>query len=190
MSTKIQRQLQKQRAQALAALPRKEDEEYMRQALAEARLALAEGEIPVGAVVVRGGEVIARAHNTRERDGCVLGHAELGAIKLASETVGDWRLPAVCHPRAVPDVRRRGDRRAARARRIRRKGPVDGCYGQRCSTAELSSRRSARRLRRCARRRMLRTAAQLFCRAAQTQTGTVRKRTAKALTGMLYDNTG
>ena len=44
MSTKIQRQLQKQRAQALAALPRKEDEEYMRQALAEARLALAEGE--------------------------------------------------------------------------------------------------------------------------------------------------
>ena len=93
MSTKIQRQLQKQRAQALAALPRKEDEEYMRQALAEARLALAEGEIPVGAVVVRGGEVIARAHNTRERDGCVLGHAELGAIKLASEAVGDWRLP-------------------------------------------------------------------------------------------------
>ena len=84
MSTKIQRQLQKQRAQALAALPRKEDEEYMRQALAEARLALAEGEIPVGAVVVRGGEVIARAHNTRERD---------GAIKLASEAVGDWRLP-------------------------------------------------------------------------------------------------
>ena len=84
MSTKIQRQLQKQRAQALAALPRKEDEEYMRQALAEARLALAEGEIPVGAVVVRGGEVIARAHNTRERDGCVLGHAE---------AVGDWRLP-------------------------------------------------------------------------------------------------
>ena len=93
MSTKIQRQLQKQRAQALAALPRKEDEEYMRQALAEARLALAEGEIPVGAVVVRGGVVIARAHNTRERDGCVLGHAELGAIKLASEAVGDWRLP-------------------------------------------------------------------------------------------------
>ena len=90
MSTKIQRQLQKQRAQALAALPRKEDEEYMRQALAEARLALTEGEIPVGAVVVRGGEVIARAHNTRERDGCVLGHAELGAIKLASEAVGDW----------------------------------------------------------------------------------------------------
>ena len=93
MSTKIQRQLQKQRAQALAALPRKEDEEYMRQALAEARIALSEGEIQVGAVVVRGGEVIARAHNTRERDGCVLGHAELGAIKLASEAVGDWRLP-------------------------------------------------------------------------------------------------
>ena len=173
MSTKIQRQLQKQRAQALAALPRKEDEEYMRQALAEARLALAEGEI-------RAGRLCSRTCRARCNKACLGGGRRLAAA----------RLHAVCHPRAVPDVRRRGDRRAARARRIRRKGPVDGCYGQRCSAAELSSRRSARRLRRCARRRMLRTAAQLFCRAAQTQTGTVRKRTAKALTGMLYDNTG
>ena len=92
MSTKLQRQLQKLRAQALAALPREEDVGFMLEALAEAKAALAEGEIPVGAVVVRGGEIIARAHNTREHDGCVLGHAELSAVRLASAVVGDWRL--------------------------------------------------------------------------------------------------
>ena len=92
MSTKLQRQLQKLRAQALAALPREEDVGFMLEALAEAKAALAEGEIPVGAVVVRAGEIIARAHNTREHDGCVLGHAELSAVRLASAVVGDWRL--------------------------------------------------------------------------------------------------
>lgn len=92
MSTKLQRQLQGQRAKALAALPREEDREYMLAALEEAREAYAEGEIPVGAVIVRGGEIIARAHNTREQTGCVLGHAETEAIRIASAATGDWRL--------------------------------------------------------------------------------------------------
>ena len=68
------------------------DREMMRLAIGEARLATAHGDIPVGAVIARGGEVIAAAHNTRERDGDPLGHAEIGAIRMACEKLGAWRL--------------------------------------------------------------------------------------------------
>ncbi len=50
------------------------------------------GEVPVGAVVVRGDEIVGRGHNRREVDGDPLAHAELLAIREASETVGGWRL--------------------------------------------------------------------------------------------------
>ena len=68
------------------------DADYMREALAEARLASAAGEMPVGCVVVRAGEIIARAHNACEALRDATAHAELLAIRLASAASGDWRL--------------------------------------------------------------------------------------------------
>lgn len=67
-------------------------ERYMREALSEARAAFDEGEVPVGAVIVRNGEIIARAHNTREREKHALCHAELLAIDRACRALGGWRL--------------------------------------------------------------------------------------------------
>jgi len=61
-------------------------------ALEQARLAETQGEVPVGAVVVRDGREIARAHNRREQDGDPLAHAELLALAAAAKVVGDWRL--------------------------------------------------------------------------------------------------
>ena len=66
--------------------------EGMEQALCEARLALQEGEIPVGAVVVREGSVIARGHNLLESSKDPTAHAEIVAIRRAAEQLGDWRL--------------------------------------------------------------------------------------------------
>lgn len=63
-------------------------EEYMRKALAEASLAAEEGEIPVGAVVVCRGRVIARAHNETEKLGDVTAHAEMLAVTMASAFLG------------------------------------------------------------------------------------------------------
>ena len=68
------------------------DREYMLEALKEARLAAAAGELPVGCVVVREGEIIARAHNECEARRDATAHAELLAIRAASRALGDWRL--------------------------------------------------------------------------------------------------
>ena len=68
------------------------DEEYMKLALGEAETAAALDEVPVGAVVVRRGEIIAKTHNTRESGKCALDHAELLAIRDACKTAGGWRL--------------------------------------------------------------------------------------------------
>ncbi len=65
---------------------------YMRRALALAREALDAGEVPVGAVIVRGGEIVAEGRNRREEERSALGHAELEAIRRAGEALGDWRL--------------------------------------------------------------------------------------------------
>lgn len=67
-------------------------EKYMRLALKQARAALREGEVPIGAVVVRGEEVIARAHNAKERKMLATAHAEILATERASKKKGDWRL--------------------------------------------------------------------------------------------------
>ena len=64
------------------------DEQFMRIALSEARQAAAEGEIPVGAVVVAGGTVVARAHNLTERLTDVTAHAEMQAITAAATALG------------------------------------------------------------------------------------------------------
>lgn len=64
----------------------------MNEALAEARLAEAAGEMPVGCVIAREGEIIARAHNECEALRDATAHAELLAIRRASAACGDWRL--------------------------------------------------------------------------------------------------
>ena len=69
-----------------------DDERFMQAALIEARAALEEGEVPVGAVVVRGGRIIGRGHNQRERLKDPTAHAEMLALTAASTFVGDWRL--------------------------------------------------------------------------------------------------
>jgi tRNA(adenine34) deaminase len=68
------------------------DSEYMRLALSAAREAARRGEIPVGAVIVSGGEVIASAFNDREERQTPLGHAEITAIQSAAQNLGSWRL--------------------------------------------------------------------------------------------------
>lgn len=68
------------------------DEKFMREALAEARAAAALGEVPIGAVVVRAGEIVARAHNRRELDQDPSAHAEFSALCAAAKALGRWRL--------------------------------------------------------------------------------------------------
>ncbi len=64
----------------------------MLEAVKEARRAAAKGEVPVGAVVVKEGRVLARAHNLRERLGDPTAHAEMIALREAAVLLGDWRL--------------------------------------------------------------------------------------------------
>lgn len=64
----------------------------MREALDQARAAASHGDVPVGAVVVREGRVIARAHNERELRGDPTAHAEVLALRAAADAVGRWRL--------------------------------------------------------------------------------------------------
>ena len=67
-------------------------EKYMLEALKEASLAASEDEVPIGCVIVKDGEIIARAHNQRDKTNNPLGHAEVLAIKKASEILKDWQL--------------------------------------------------------------------------------------------------
>ena len=62
--------------------------EYMKAAINQAKLALEAGEVPVGAVVVKDGEIIAAAHNLVDASA----HAEMLALSMAAKAVGDWRL--------------------------------------------------------------------------------------------------
>lgn len=66
--------------------------EYMSEALKEAQLASLEDEVPIGCVIVKDDQIIARAHNQRETTNNPLGHAETLAIKKASEVLNDWQL--------------------------------------------------------------------------------------------------
>lgn len=68
------------------------DEELMRAALAQAELAARAGEVPVGAVVAKDGEIVAQAHNLRESGKNATYHAELLAIDAACKALGGWRL--------------------------------------------------------------------------------------------------
>ena len=77
----------------MSELPRPGDDAgHMQVALEEARAASGHDDVPIGAVVVRGGEVIARARNRREADADPTGHAEILALREAGKRIGSWRL--------------------------------------------------------------------------------------------------
>ena len=69
-----------------------DDEKFMREALALAQAAADEGEVPVGCVVVRDGEIVGRGRNRRESAKSALAHAEIEAIAEACRNLGGWRL--------------------------------------------------------------------------------------------------
>lgn len=79
-------------AEEKAGEQRRQDVLFMEQALDLARQAAAAGEVPIGCVIVKAGEVISRGYNRRNTDHNVLSHAEMLAIREASERTGDWRL--------------------------------------------------------------------------------------------------
>jgi len=68
------------------------DDEAMEIALLEAAAAVAHGDVPVGAVVLRGGEVVSQRHNERELSGDPTAHAEVLALRDAASALGTWRL--------------------------------------------------------------------------------------------------
>lgn len=68
------------------------ENKFMRLAIEEALAAEAGGDVPVGAVIVKDGQVIARAHNTREAEQNAVRHAEVSAIERACKALGSWRL--------------------------------------------------------------------------------------------------
>jgi tRNA(adenine34) deaminase len=71
------------------------DDEAMKLALAQARAAIAEGEVPVGAVTLVDGAVVAARHNERERTNDPTAHAEVLALRDTAEALGSWRLSQV-----------------------------------------------------------------------------------------------
>lgn len=75
-----------------SAMSNTDDLAHMRLALDEARTAVAHGDVPVGAIVVHDGRVIARRHNERERTGDPTAHAEVLALRDAAALLGRWRL--------------------------------------------------------------------------------------------------
>jgi tRNA(adenine34) deaminase len=80
----------------------KTDHEMMQAALAEARAAGAAGDVPVGAVVARDGEIIARGRNRRELVGDPTAHAEIEALREASRIIGHWRIGATLYVTQEP----------------------------------------------------------------------------------------
>ncbi len=99
-----------------------EDEKFMRLAIEEAKKAEKKGEVPIGAVIVKDGEVVSTGHNERETTQKTLRHAELIAIEKANEKLNSWRLEdctTVCHARAMPDVCGRFSASSDETRRLR-----------------------------------------------------------------------
>ncbi len=69
------------------------NEKFMYDAIKQAKKAALIGETPVGAVIVHNNKIIARGYNKREKNKCVIEHAEINAIRKASKYLGGWRLP-------------------------------------------------------------------------------------------------
>lgn len=73
-------------------IQKKDKLKYMRAAMREAKKAMAINEVPVGAVIVKDGKIIARAHNVKEQKKNSIYHAEIVALQKACKVIGDWRL--------------------------------------------------------------------------------------------------
>lgn len=69
-----------------------EKDKFMKEAIKEAKKAYAKLEVPIGAVIVKNGKIIARGHNQKEEKADTTMHAEIIAIKKASKKIGAWRL--------------------------------------------------------------------------------------------------
>jgi tRNA(adenine34) deaminase len=95
-----------------------DDRDWMRQAIAEAERGAALGEVPIGALLVRDGELLGRAHNRREVDRDPLAHAEFLAIRQAAERVGGWRLGGTLYVTLEPCPMCAGALVAARVERL------------------------------------------------------------------------
>ena len=117
------------------------DDYFMRLALREAEHALEHDDVPIGAVLVREGEVVAAAHNERELRQDPTAHAEIIALREAARAAGQLagaRRVAVRDARAVRDVRG-GDRAGARAAgRLRRRATRRRARAGACSTCSPS----------------------------------------------------
>lgn len=79
-----------------------EDELFMEAALEEARAAGERGDVPVGAVIVRDGQIIARGHNRRQASADPTAHAEVEALRMASRQLGNWRVEGTMYVTQEP----------------------------------------------------------------------------------------
>ena len=86
------RRLKALEEEAKAAKIKAEDEKYMKEAIKQAKKAAKIGDVPIGCVLVKDGQIIARGYNRRNADKTVLSHAEVTSIKKACKKEGDWRL--------------------------------------------------------------------------------------------------
>jgi tRNA(adenine34) deaminase len=94
------------------------DAEYMEAAIACARIAGAAGDVPVGAIVVIDGQVIARGWNRREADGDPTAHAEVVALRAACRVTGNWRVEGTLYVTQEPCPMCAGALVNARMRRL------------------------------------------------------------------------
>jgi len=126
--------------------PNPEDIHFMGMALAEAAAAAAEGEVPVGAVVVVDGQVVGRGSNRTRRDGVVHAHAEICALAAAQRSSGDYRLDsAVVYVTLEPCLMCLGAIHQSRAARLVFGAPEPKC-GAVGSRFDLCGHRALRRL--------------------------------------------
>ncbi|GLB62040.1 tRNA-specific adenosine deaminase [Cytobacillus sp. NCCP-133] len=108
------------------------DELYMREAIIEAKIAESLEEVPIGAILVLDGEIIARAHNLRESNQSAVAHAELLAIDRACKKLGTWRLEnAVLYVTLEPCPMCSGSIILSRIKKVvyGAKDPKGGCAG-------------------------------------------------------------
>ncbi len=108
------------------------DELYMREAIKEAKIAESMEEVPIGAIIVLDGEIIARAHNLRESNQNAIAHAELLAIDQACKRLGTWRLEnAVLYVTLEPCPMCSGSIILSRIKKVvyGAKDPKGGCAG-------------------------------------------------------------
>jgi tRNA(adenine34) deaminase len=108
-----------------------EDEQYMREALVLAGEAAAAGDVPVGAVLVDGGRIIARGRNRRQATGDPTAHAEVEALRAGSREVGNWRVEGTLYVTQEPCAMCAGALVNARVRRL-----VYGCVNPKAGAVE------------------------------------------------------